>query len=74
MAVTAHWLESTSDQGRQRNLNLRADLVGFLLVPGQHTGDRLADQFLFIIDRLDLGDKVYLLCLVFSGKLTNQFM
>jgi hypothetical protein len=43
MAVTAHWLESTSDQGRQQNLNLRADLVVFLLVPGQHTGDRLAD-------------------------------
>jgi hypothetical protein len=67
MAVTAHWLESTFNQGRQRNLNLRVDLVGFLLVPGSHTGERLAEEFLFIIDRLNLAEKVYhdLLCLVF---------
>jgi hypothetical protein len=69
MAVTAHWLESTFDQRRQRNLNLRVDLVGFLLVPGSHTGERLAEEFLFIIDRLDLAHKVYSLCLVFLVKL-----
>jgi hypothetical protein len=59
MAVTAHWLESKTIQGQQK-LNLRVDLVGFLLVPGSHTGERLAEEFLFIIDRLNLAKKVYL--------------
>jgi hypothetical protein len=65
MAVTAHWLESTFDQKRQQNLNLCVDLVGFLLVPGSHTGEHLAEEFLYIIDHLDLAHKIYSLYLVF---------
>lgn len=63
MAVTAHWLERKSiqtAQGQQQNLCLHVDLVGFLLVPGSHTGERLAEEFLFIIDRLNLANKVCL--------------
>ena len=53
MAVTAHWMEN-----HQEHINLRADLLGFINVPGSHTGERLAEVFLFIIDRLDIDKKV----------------
>ena len=66
MAVTAHWLEGKSTQGQQQKINLHVDLVGFLLVPGLHTGEHLAEEFLFIIDRLNLANKVCLSLLSFS--------
>jgi len=44
MAVTAHWLEQVSLQ--QQKVNLRTDLIGFVHVPGTHTGERLAEVFL----------------------------
>jgi hypothetical protein len=53
MAVTAHWLEP-----RQQKINLRVDLIGFIHLPGSHSGDRLSDGFLFILDRLKLARKV----------------
>ena len=54
MAVTAHWIEHQS----QHKINLRADLIGFLHVPDSHTGECLAKAFLFIIDHLDISNKV----------------
>jgi hypothetical protein len=54
MAVTAHWLQKASLQ--QSNLTLRSDLIGFVHVPGSHTGERLAEVFLFILDRIKLID------------------
>ena len=56
MAVTAHWLEQPSLQ--QPKINLRVDLIGFIHIPGSHTGDRLAEVFLFVLDRLKLAKKV----------------
>jgi hypothetical protein len=53
MAVTAHWM-----QYHQKCINLRADLLGFVIVPDSHTGKRLAKVFLFIIDRLSIDKKV----------------
>jgi hypothetical protein len=53
MAVTAHWMENY-----HKSINLRADLVGFVNVAGSHTGKRLAEVFLFIIDRLNIDKKV----------------
>jgi hypothetical protein len=53
MAVTAHWMEY-----HQKHINLRADLLGFVNVAGSHTGERLAEVFLFIIDRLGIDKKV----------------
>jgi hypothetical protein len=61
MAVTAHWLEKTTLQisGRpQPKISLRTDLIGFMHVPGSHTGERLAQAFLVIIGRLKLAKKV----------------
>jgi hypothetical protein len=53
MAVTAHWMEN-----HQKSIRLRADLLGFVNVAGNHTGERLAKVFLFIIDRLNIDKKV----------------
>jgi hypothetical protein len=53
MAVTAHWLEKT-----QQQVNLRTDLIGFVHLPGTHTGERLAGVFLWILDRLKITKKV----------------
>lgn len=63
MAVTAHWIEATTVQtpaGPQYSLTLRADLIGFLRVPGHHDGEHLAQAFLYIIDRIGIGFKVCL--------------
>jgi hypothetical protein len=56
MAVTAHWVERSHTP--QQRISLRADLLGFIHVPGSHTGERLAKVFLFIIDRLHIANKV----------------
>jgi len=58
MAVTAHWLQLVQLQGGQKKITLRADLIGFVNVPENHTGQKLADIFYFIIDRMDLESKV----------------
>jgi hypothetical protein len=58
MAVTAHWLESVQTHSGEKKLTLRASLVGFLHLPGTHTGERLAEALMFIIKRTGLTRKV----------------
>ena len=61
MAVTAHWLEKTSllMSGRlQQQVNLRTDLIGFVHIPGTHTGERLAEVFHLVLKRLKITQKV----------------
>jgi hypothetical protein len=53
MAVTAHWLQKDSLQ--QSKLTLCSDLIGFVHIPGSHTGERLAKVFVHILDRIKLG-------------------
>ena len=55
--VRAYWLEL---KGGQKKLILRADLIGFMHIPGSHTGRRLGQVFDFIIGRMGLGKKVNL--------------
>jgi hypothetical protein len=62
MAVTAHWIEATltsTPAGPQYMLTLRADLIGFLRVPGHHTGEHLSTAFLHITDRIGITSKVH---------------
>jgi hypothetical protein len=54
MAVTAHWLEL----GSAEEITLKAGLIGFLHIPGNHSGDRLGLMFYFIIRRAKLHQKV----------------
>jgi hypothetical protein len=73
MAVTAHWVESVQSKGTQKKkLTLRADLIGFVHVPGSHTGDRLAQVFYFIINRMGLVKKV-ISSLIINVYLTFSF-
>jgi hypothetical protein len=58
MAVTAHWLEKATLQRPQPKICLRTDLIGFLHVPGSHTGERLAEAFLFVLEHLKIAKKV----------------
>ena len=61
MAVTAHWIQKHSTQtphGSHETLELHADLIGFMSVPGNHSGDCLAEIFMFIINRLKIAKKV----------------
>ena len=58
MAVTAHWLENIQSPGGAKRLTLRASLIGFLHLPGSHTGENLADALFFIIKRSGLQNKV----------------
>jgi hypothetical protein len=58
MAVTAHWIEHQAlqvSQTLQHKIILRADLLGFIHVPGSHTGSALAETFLFIINCLQIS-------------------
>ena len=62
MVVTAHWLQRASleQSGRrlQPRLNFRCDLIGFVHLPGSHTGACLCEVFLYITDRLKISRKV----------------
>lgn len=61
MAVTAHWMESNKQDtahGPQHILTLRADLIGFLRIPGRHDGEHLAQAFIAILDRIAISWKV----------------
>ena len=61
MAVTAHWIETKSEQttvGLQYSLTLRAALIRFMRVPGHHTGEHLAHAFINILDRVGIAEKV----------------
>jgi hypothetical protein len=61
MAVTAHWIETKAQPtvaGSQHSLNLRADLIGFMRVPGHHTGEHLAHALINILDRIGITEKV----------------
>ncbi len=61
MGVTAHWIEGVEVKtmtGTQKKLELRSDLVGFLNIPGRHTGKHLAECFMFILDRMNITEKV----------------
>ena len=49
IAVTAHWLEVVQTPGGDKRLTLRADLIGFLYFPGNHTGERLAKIFYLLL-------------------------
>jgi hypothetical protein len=75
MAVTAHWIEGeeiTTPQGPQYKLILRTYLIGFHRVPGRHNGDHLACAFLYVLDRVDIADKVLWLYLPPSPD-SNRF-
>jgi len=61
MAVIAHWMERQPlqvSQTLQHRISLRADLIGFIHVPGSHTGAHLAEMFLCILNRLQIANKV----------------
>ncbi|KAF9537737.1 hypothetical protein CPC08DRAFT_651642, partial [Agrocybe pediades] len=65
MAVTAHWIQTDikdTPEGRQYELKLRAELIGFHRVPGHHDGEHLAQAFLFVTDRISVTPKVCHLC------------
>ncbi len=57
MAITCHWIQNQIVDG-QAILHLHSDLVGFHHVPGCHTGEHLAEVFLYILDRLHIASKV----------------
>ena len=61
MATTAHWIEATTvatATGTQYHLNLCSDLIGFTFLEGSHTGENLADEFILVLDRLEIAHKV----------------
>jgi len=63
MAITAHWIiatTSTQNSVQHTKLTLCADLIGFVHIPGWHTGEHLAYAFLHTLDRIHVTDKVVL--------------
>jgi len=61
MAVTAHWLQCVSlwrSERPQPKIILCSNLIGFVHVPGSHTGERLSEVFLYIVDRLKISKRV----------------
>ncbi len=64
MAITAHWITaaaSTQNPVQCATLSMRADLIGFIHIPGRHTGEHLAHAFLHTLDRIHVTEKVVLL-------------
>lgn len=61
MAISGHWIEAKIVQtpsGPQYALKLRADLIGFICVPGHHDGEHLAQAFMHVLDRIGITSKV----------------
>jgi hypothetical protein len=61
MAIIAHWVQGHSIQtshGLHETLSLHADLIGFITIPGSHTGDCLVEIFIFVINHLNIAKKV----------------
>ncbi len=58
MAVTAHYIEVKNVVDSRAVIQLRSRLVGFHRVPGRHTGEHLAQGFIYILDRLGMSRKV----------------
>ena len=58
MAVTAHWIQVVGEQGSLKKLQLQTDLIGFHKLLGRHTGEHLAQCFLFITNHLGITSKV----------------
>lgn len=63
MAVTIHWMEGISIEtpnGTQKKIQLQSDLIGFVRVPGKHTGKHLMTAFLYVFDHLRITHRVRL--------------
>ena len=61
LAITAHWIEETikeTSNGLQKQLKLRANLIGFQHLPGRHDGRHICQAFLLNLDRLGIADNV----------------
>lgn len=61
MGVTAHridMVEATGPAGSRTLLQLRSYLIGFHCIPGQHSGEHLAQLLIYILDRLGIISKV----------------
>jgi hypothetical protein len=54
MAITGHWIEL----GTSNKLTLRAALLAFFYVPGNHNGENLAQAFDFTIGPMKIENKV----------------
>ena len=60
--MTAHWIQgklTMTPQEPQYKLNLCADLIGFHHVPGHHNREHLACAFMYILDQIDIAEKVW---------------
>ncbi len=71
MAVTAHWIQEETIQtsfGSQVRLKMQTVLIGFHHVPGRHTGEHLAEAFIFILECVGILHKV---CVSLLGSLTG---
>lgn len=61
MGITAHridMVEVNSPIGSWTLLRLRSYLIGFHCIPGQHTGQHLAQLLIYLLDRLEILSKV----------------
>ncbi|KAF5338299.1 hypothetical protein D9758_015766 [Tetrapyrgos nigripes] len=59
MALTAHWIEGKpATQGGHLILSFECALIGFLHVPGKHTGKHLARGLMFLCERLQIIPKL----------------
>lgn len=61
LAITGHWIEAKlvqTETGTKRELVLRSALVGFVRLPGSHTGEHIAEAFVSVMDKLGILHKV----------------
>ncbi|KIK24333.1 hypothetical protein PISMIDRAFT_42359, partial [Pisolithus microcarpus 441] len=54
LAITAHWISKGDQPG---TLKMKAGLVAFHHIPGNHTGINLAETTLRLLDRASITEK-----------------
>ncbi|KAK0245022.1 hypothetical protein EDD85DRAFT_943389 [Armillaria nabsnona] len=61
LLLRAHWIQPqlvNTPHGPQKHLVYCADLIGFHRLPGRHTGEHLAQAFIYALDRLGIASKM----------------
>ncbi|KAF5373365.1 hypothetical protein D9757_009741 [Collybiopsis confluens] len=60
LAITGHWIMGKmvkTSMGEKKELVMRSALIGFVCLPGSHTGHHIAEAFVSVMEKLGLLNK-----------------
>ncbi|KAF5347876.1 hypothetical protein D9757_013414 [Collybiopsis confluens] len=61
LAITGHWISAKiikTSTGEKKELTMHSALIGFVRLPGSHTGHHISEAFVSVMNRLGLLNKI----------------